>query len=273
MDSLQLDTQREDERKAAIATTTSLICKELDKKASRFLITLQGTWSRDIALNIGDGWIDEKEGTELFTFLRFLHVPMVSQDKIENKMQIIDEPLNALLSIYSESIDENVYVGYKEKGTFGLTNNPNVCAQTTQKAWAEKTPDEILEDVNMALTSTGTGNHILIPFEQYGSLVSRKVGKVSLLTFLTESNVFRKAGIDVNIFPSHWCMDAGVGGTDRMVTYSKHRDNFEFDITVPLVRTITQANENSYLYVSSYAAQHSSVNFKNLQAISYLDGI
>ena len=79
---------------------------------------------------------------------------------------------------YDKHMDENTYVGIEEYGTTGLVNNPDVTETTAANGaastatWATKTPQEILKDVNDALTAVGAANeydetavpnHILLP--------------------------------------------------------------------------------------------------------------
>ena len=83
---------------------------------------------------------------------------------------------------YDKHMDQNVYVGFTEYNTTGLVNNPDATASTVADGasgngnWATKTPNEILNDVNTALTETwaqagydldAIPNHILIPYEEY----------------------------------------------------------------------------------------------------------
>jgi len=233
-----------------------------------------------------------KDWWDVFTFLRKLHVPLVDQALLRTAGRSLDEMMTKGLHLtYDKTVDENVYIGFARLGTSGIVNNPNVLSSLVPvgasgtTSWATKTPDEILDDVNMAINETwtqsefdlqGMANHILISPEAYKLLVGRRIGdagQVSILTFLLENNIGRNQGIDVSIFPSRWCIGAGVGGTDRLVAYANNRDTIEFDMTVPLTRTITQPSAEHHAYISTYAAQFSEVKFKRLQPIAYYDGI
>ena len=233
-----------------------------------------------------------KDWWDVFTFLRKIHVPLVDQALLRTAGRSLDEMMtNGLHLDFDKTVDESTYVGFAILGTYGLVNNPNVFASAVANgvngstAWATKTPDEILDDVNAAINETwtqseydlkGMANHILIPPEQYALLVGRRIGdagQVSILTFLLENNIGRNQGVDLAIFPSRWCIGAGTGKTSRMVAYANHRDNIEFDMTVPLTRTITQPSAEHHAYISAYAAQFSQVKFKRLQPVAYYDGI
>jgi len=239
-----------------------------------------------IQINTNKDWWD------VFTFLRKLHVPLVDQALLKTAGRSLDEMMTKGLHLtYDKTVDENVYIGFERLGTYGLVNNPNVVTSLVPvgggsgTTWASKNPDEILADVNMAINETwtqseydlqGMANHILISPEAYKLLVGRRIGdagQVSILTFLLENNIGRNQGVDVSIFPSRWCIGAGTGGTDRMVAYANNRDTVEFDMTVPLTRTITQPSADHHAYISTYAAQFSEVKVKRLQPIAYYDGI
>ena len=81
---------------------------------------------------------------------------------------------------YDKHMDQNVYTGITEYGTTGLVNNPDATETTAASngettpstKWADKTPEQILKDVNDALTAgwaaneydeTAIPNHILLP--------------------------------------------------------------------------------------------------------------
>ena len=239
-----------------------------------------------IQIETGKDWWD------VFTFLHKLHVPMVDQAMLRTAGRSLDEMMTKGLHLsWDKMIDENTYRGFDELGTYGLVNNPNVTASMAvanrdgKTSWDDKNQDEILDDVNIAINQTweqsefdlkGMANHILIPPDRYRLLVNRRIGdagQVSLLTFLLENNIGRNQGVDIGIYPSRWCMGAGVGGKERMVAYANNRDTVEFDMTVPLSRKMTAASPDAVAYVSVYAGQFSQVKFKRLQPIKYYDGI
>ena len=136
-------------------------------------------------------------------------------------------------------IDEQVYFGDTTLGLTGLinadtrtglqqvTNVANVVAGAAGgMAWSTKTPDEILSDVNEILTSVWNKsawavmpNRLLIPPTQFGYISTQKnslAGNVSILTYLLENNITVKEGkTDLEIYPTRWCIGAGVGEHDR----------------------------------------------------------
>lgn len=167
-------------------------------------------------------------------------------------------------------IDEQVYIGDTVLGDTGLVNQSAVGAPNTgvttqnvvagasgQTFWAQKTPDEILTDINTALTTVWANSgwavvprNILIPPAQFGYIATQKVslaGNVSILRYVLENNLLARTGQgQLNINPLKWCIGAGVGGTigtnngfDRMVVYTKDKDRVRFPMTL-LQRTPLQ---------------------------------
>lgn len=208
----------------------------------------------------------------------------------------IGRSLDGLLSdgvrlTYDKHQDQNVYLGLERYGTTGLLNNPDatetVVAAGTAGAteWAKKTPDEILSDVNAALTAnwaaadydeTALPNHILIPYEQYTDILTRKVTDLAtetILDFLMKNNASVKNGGSLYIGPTRWCKGAGTGGTDRMAVYVNHERFVSMDELVPLSRVMTSPNAAAACYDTAYMANLSEVEVFYPQTLSYYDGI
>lgn len=112
--------------------------------------------------------------------------------------------------------------------------------------WAQKTPMEIVNDINTALQYVWTNSRTLlrptelwIPLEQYGHLTmtpmvlgdptapsSTGVGLVvTVLEYVSKNNVMtRVTGQDLTIHPSRYLAGAGAGDTNRMVIMDRKRD-------------------------------------------------
>ena len=165
---------------------------------------------------------------------------------------------------YQMDIDEQVYIGDLTTGDTGLVNAQGVTTTNVpvggqnNTAWALKTPDEILDDVNLALTTTWqtaawavVPGRILLPPTTYGMIATRKVstaGNVSILSYVLENNLLAKTGQKrLEIYPVKWCIGAGIGGTigttalgtDAMIVYTKDPDRVRFPMT-SLSRTPVQ---------------------------------
>ncbi len=234
-----------------------------------------------------------KEIYKVFNWGHVLRVPFIDQQKLQKIGRDLESILNnGLKLVYDKTLDINVYEGFAEYGTYGLVNNPNVVTKTaataadgTTTAWTKKTPDEILSDINGAITATwvnseydlsGMANHILIPPEQYSTLVERKVSNdasKSILTYLLENNIGKEQGVTLFIGPCPFLKGAGTGGTDRMMAYVNDEDKVRFSITVPMTRLQVEASVTQLSYLSAFVAQFGQVEFLYLQPVQYIDGI
>ncbi len=230
----------------------------------------------------------------VFDWANAMRISYIDQQKSNLIGRNLEEMVTKSIRMaHDKALDKSVYVGFTKQGSTGLVNNASVASYTAAEgsgtgsptAWADKTPDEILKDINEAMVYTwekseyditGMANHILVPPKQYAMLVSRKVGTTgdkSLLTFLYENNIGKDQGITLSINPSRWCDDAGAGNADRMVCYANNEDRIRIDITVPLRRWITEASAQQMAYITPYVSQFSEVQFLYTQPVVYVDGI
>ena len=192
--------------------------------------------------------------------------------------------------------DEQVYTGDGELGLVGLTNAPNTLIATSNVAngqtsgtpkWSTKTPDDILNDFNTALTTTWGNSgwavppsNVLIPPAQFGFLVSQKVstaGNISTLKYVLENNISTQQGTPLKILPLKWLIGRGAGGTpgvlgtvDRMVIYTKDPLRVRFPMT-PLQRTPLEYR--AIFQTTTYFGRLGAVEFVYPETLSYWDGI
>lgn len=193
---------------------------------------------------------------------------------------------------YDKHLDANAYTGLAEFGTTGLMNDPNaitsnVAATGTGSSalWSAKTPQQILDDVNKALTdaweaaeydASAVPNHIIMPYEQYNYILTTKVTDLAtetILDFLMKNNVASKNGGSLTIAPTRWCKGAGVGGTDRMAVYINDERFLKMEELVSLTRAMTQPNAANLCYDTGYVANLSQVEVFYPQTLRYYDGI
>ncbi len=178
---------------------------------------------------------------------------------------------------YDKHMDANGYVGIGDYGTTGLVNNPDATETTAVNgakgtaAWATKTPQEILKDVNDAITSvwaaneydeTAVPNHILIPYEQYNYILTTMVTDLATETiydFLLKNNAAAKNGGSLFIGATRWCKGAGTGDKDRMVVYVNHERFVKMDELVPMSRIMSAPNVANVCYDTAYMANLSEV--------------
>ena len=312
----------------AIATAGAFLVSELEKRDPIVRVPLTSfTYARDIPIKIGGGWVDhtsnlnvdygvtggagngtvqasganasplvqlnlEKDvyNTHVFnTTMRIRFTDMM-------RSQITGRSLDKLLSdgvrlVYDKHMDENVYKGLSQYGSYGLVNNPNVTATSaaagvsTLTDWAHKTPSEILKDINDAINAVWAAggydlrampNHILLPHEQFNYIATQPVSGLSeksILTYLQENNVAAKNNVELVIVGVPWCKSAGTSNSDRMVIYV-HNENFiAVEELAPLSRVMTSPSTEAQAYDSLYMANLSEVEFFYTHTVRYVDGI
>ena len=233
-----------------------------------------------------------KTVSRVFNWAQYMSISYIQRKKFENIALNIEDTLNkGIHLLFDQFCDDNVYVGFPKVGSTGLINNPNVTRVTaapataggTDTTWAEKDADQILADINDALSAVwkvnnmaedALPNHILIPVGQFGQLVSRKVGVTgdkSILTFVEENNIVNKQRKNLVISPCHYCEHQGTGGTDRMVVYINEEGKIRYHQTAPLHRLATETRDLSFR--TPYVAQVSEVEFLYPTTVRYVDGI
>lgn len=234
----------------------------------------------------------EKDTFGAHVFSTILRVPFADMQR----MQVTGKSLDALLTdgirlAYDKHMDQNCYVGLARYGTQGLINNSNVTAASVATGtggstnWSAKTPDEILKDVNDAITAVWSAaqydlsaipNHIIIPHEQFNYIVSQKVSQAadkSILEYLLDNNIAKRNGQQLVIAGCPFCKGAGTASADRMVVYVHHERFLAMEELVPLSRTMTQPNVEALAYDSVYMANISQLELFYTQTIRYFDGI
>jgi len=236
-----------------------------------------------------------RDVNRVFTWSNILKVPFVDQQKLRTIGRSLDDILDKGIRLnHDKTLDMSCYLGFPGVGSYGLLNNPRVVAAMAPAGasgstkWEDKTPQEILNDVNTIQGDTwaaseydlsGMANHILVPPERYRWLVQTIIsvngtaGGMSILNFLLENNIGRNQGVDLHIAPCRQCIGAGEGGLDRMGSYANNRERVRFDMTVPLERSMTQPVVTQLAYLTAYVTQFGEVVFVYTVHAKYYDGI
>ena len=233
-----------------------------------------------------------KDVYKVFAWGNILKVPFLDQEKLKGIGRSLNDLLdNGIKLNYNKTLDYMTYEGVPEENVYGLVNNPVITATVVsngasgQSDWRHKTPDEIVDDINQALTRTwkqseydlsGMANHILLPPEKYTYIAGRKVseaGNITILQYILENNIAKIKGRDLVIDECRWCEGAGTGRTDRMVSYVNAKNRTCIDIPVPLQRIFTQTSAEQLAYLTPYVANIGQVKFLYTQCAMYSDGI
>ncbi|HBS60882.1 MAG TPA: hypothetical protein DEA44_16670, partial [Firmicutes bacterium] len=166
---------------------------------------------------------------------------------------------NGIRLDWDKYLDINTYQGQAAYGTSGLMNHPGVTAASvaqnagaTSTLWTNKTPDEILKDVNSVIVAawaaaqydqSAVPNHVLIDPANYAYIASTKVSQAAdktILEFLLDNNIAKKKGVSLEIAECRFCIGAGTGGTNRMVAYVNNKRFINMPVPVALSRVMTQ---------------------------------
>ena len=226
------------------------------------------------------------------TFSEILKAPLFDELKLQqvgkSLSQIYDDGVRLN---HAKLLDRNVYYGITKSGTYGLINNPLVTSSLAAQGaggstlWSQKTPVEIMNDMNVLIDDTwaasqydlsGMANRILVDPQNYTYISMTPVtlaGSESILTYFLRNNIAVNQGRPLEIYPSRWCIGAGVGGTQRLVAYVKAKNRLNIDLTVPLSRVMTAPNTSSLSYETVFASQFSQTKVLYFQPIQYSDQI
>ncbi|MBQ6722547.1 MAG: DUF2184 domain-containing protein [Clostridia bacterium] len=231
-----------------------------------------------------------KSVARTFNFAEYMAFSVMECEKMMGIGRDPETFLNKGIRLHCDKlIDRNVYQGFEKVNSTGLVNNPAIARISAATAagggtrWSQKTADEILNDINSAISALwkdndcsidALPNHILVPVEQFGALVTRKVSddsERSILSYVLENNLTTQQGGELIISPCKWCSRAGSSRSDRMVVYCNRIDRICFNLTQPLRRMETEYAEMRIKI--PYIAQFSEVRFLYPSTVRYMDGI
>ena len=308
---------------AGIASGMAFLTSELEKRDPLIRKPLTSvTYPRDIVVKSGGGWVDyvsaqavgygitggsgssplqaggsnglpivqanlEKGLYKAHIFAAALRVMWVDMQKANYIGRSLDQLLQeGMRTAYDKHMDQNVYTGMEEDGSTGLVNNPDVTeTSVTGGTWASKTKEQILADINSALTAVWAAaeydedampNHILLPYAQYTYILNTMVTDIAtetILDYVLKNNIAAKNGQSLYVGAVRWCKGAGTGGADRMVVYVNHERFLQVEELVPLARVMSQPNATEFCYDTAYAANLSEVELFYPQTMGYFDGI
>ena len=230
------------------------------------------------------------DGEPVTTPIRLLGYKLAWTSVELERSQLTGQPIDkakfdAMQSLYQMGIDRMVYVGREQD--YGLANSPLVTVGTVATgtgggtAWAGKTPDEILADVNTLITGAWQASgyavcpeKLLLPPENFAYISTQKVsdaGSVSILTYLEDNSIsLRTNGRKLEIVPVKWLSQRGAGNTGRMVAYTNREDFVRFPM-VP-IRLETPYFQD-IMFVSPYIWAMGGVEFVYPETVRYADGI
>jgi len=207
------------------------------------------------------------------------------------RSQLLGQPidtqlLQALQLQYQLETDAMVYIGNSDVSAEGLTNSSLVTSYTVTTGiggllWSQKTPVEILADVNKILNDTWAASgfavcpaELRIPPAQYSQISTQLIssaGSQSILKYLAENCVANNLnGKPLNIQPLKWLTGGGAMGADRMMAYTNDSNRVRFPM-VPLQRQT--AYYQGITFLAPYVYGFGEVEFIYPETVRYADGI
>lgn len=151
---------------------------------------------------------------------------------------------NAARRAIEEGINKIAWFGDEETGLPGLFSNPTIPRVTVvngaggQPEWINKTPDEILFDMNDLVTDIfentnqiEQANTLLLPTAQW-SLISSTPrsanSDTTILQYFVQNSQFITSAEDV--IPVNELKGAGTGGVDVMIAYDRNPEKVQLEI-------------------------------------------
>ena len=188
-----------------------------------------------------------------------------------------------------EHIDEIALKGDSGKGWSGLINHSDVTSSDapnnvggTSRAWEDKTPDEIVKDVNDALTGVYSDSKqveladtIALPVKAYTDLASRRLTDTSMtvLEYIQRANVYTaQSGQPLMIRTIRGLEDAAASDTGRMVAYRRDPQVLRLHLPMPhRFLSVWQAGPMSFVVPGIFRL--GGLEIRRPGAVRYLDQI
>ena len=193
-------------------------------------------------------------------------------------------------------IERTVIFGARDLGFAGWINYPGLTVMTPvavggKTQWEFKSPIEIVNDVNMALSFMWQRSRtifkpttIFLPLKQFSYITSTPmvIGAtntssgtgiaVNIIDYLVKNNVmYRITGQELEVIPCRYLDGAGVGGQDRMVIMDRNKKNQ--CLPFPLPYSLSEPQPVN-LGVSWFAENKiGSYHVRQQGSMAYVDGI
>jgi hypothetical protein len=193
--------------------------------------------------------------------------------------------------VAEEKIDSVAFVGDAAKGYTGLVNSATPTATTapadgtgSSTTFANKTPDQVLRDINGQITGTFTGtlgaemvDTILLPYSVLLDLSTRRIDTVNqttILQWVMENNIYtRLTGQPLMIRGLFGYLDtAGAGATKRMVAYRRSPEVLKMHVPMPF-RFMPAWQTGPIRFDVPGIFRVGGVDIRRPKAVRYLDGI
>lgn len=189
---------------------------------------------------------------------------------------------------YEEMVYDVALNGDADKGFEGLYNysgvpQASVAADGSGSAttWASKTPDQIIRDVNAALTGivtatkeTELADTLILPTERFNTIASTRLTdtNMTILEFIQKANVYTaQTGQQLMIRGKRGLLTKGSGSTARMIAYRRAPDVLKLHI--PMVHRFFPVQIEGFQFTIPGMFRLGGLDFRLPKAASYRDGI
>ena len=191
---------------------------------------------------------------------------------------------NAARRAYEELAQSTSMTGDTAHNLPGFINNTNVTAATVVNpgsgtAWVNKTPAQILFDINDTLADVFVdslqverADTLLLPTAQWSYIASTPRSDnsdMTILQYIVANSPYLTSEADV--IPVSELAGAGAGATDRMMAYTKDVEKVVFHIPMPLRFTEPQRKGRGFEVPGEFKL--SGVEFRYPGSARYADGI
>ena len=189
-------------------------------------------------------------------------------------MSLDEKIIRAMRSASERHIERVFFFGDDLVGYDGFIDFPNVPVTTaalnaamTSTLWINKTPDEILFDINDAITTVWTQTRqlfnpdtVLIPPAQLAALSAGRITNFatdSILNYIQKNNIYtQQTGRELFVTHNRYLQGAGMGGTDRMrvmtTVVNDERPNWYMAMPMPINFLTPQQNQMDLSYFAEY---------------------
>jgi len=150
-----------------------------------------------------------------------------------------------------EYLDRICLYGEEDYSWDGLINNSTIdksnapAGASGHEEWNQKTPDEVIKDVNGILTGVYSNtlqvemaDTLLMPIETYTDIVSRRLTDSNGMTvyeFIMKANAYTAhTKQELNIMTVRGLENAAAGNAGRIIAYRKHAEVLKFHLPMPL---------------------------------------
>lgn len=188
---------------------------------------------------------------------------------------------NAAVEAHRQLMNKLAFFGDSEYGIQGLLTNSNipsapvVAGTATTLTWATKTPDEILKDLNSAVSDmldltkgVEVPNTIVMPIAQYNHIATTARSANSDTTIL---EFFKGNNPNIEVMWATELKGAFSGGTDGFIVYNRNPDKLWMEI--PMMVQMSPAQEKGLSYIVPVESKFGGVIIPYPLSVSFRRGI